>query len=47
MSPIQYMQRPQQPNLPEHVEPGGSGGFPSRLNRSKQFVPDVLRNIEA
>eukprot|EP00092_Neocalanus_flemingeri_P037163 GFUD01040453.1.p1 GENE.GFUD01040453.1~~GFUD01040453.1.p1 ORF type:complete len:810 (+),score=66.89 GFUD01040453.1:227-2656(+) len=44
MSPIQYMQNSQQPILPEHVE---NGGIHSRLNRSKQFVPDVLRNIEA
>eukprot|EP00091_Calanus_sinicus_P000165 TRINITY_DN10091_c0_g1_i1.p1 TRINITY_DN10091_c0_g1~~TRINITY_DN10091_c0_g1_i1.p1 ORF type:complete len:131 (+),score=16.35 TRINITY_DN10091_c0_g1_i1:312-704(+) len=47
MSPIQYMQQPQQPVLPEHVDASGSSGIHGRLNRSKQFVPDVLRNIEA
>jgi len=47
MSPIQYMQHHHQPVLPEHVEAGGSSGIHGRLNRSKLFVPDVLRNVEA
>jgi len=47
MSPIQYMQHPQQQLHPENGDLGAGSGIHGRLNRSRLFIPDVLRNVEA
>jgi len=47
MSPIQYMQHSQQQQNPENGDLGVGAGNHGRLNRSRLFIPEVLRHVEA